>query len=108
LLAEGFDLRGHRDCVATSCPGERAYLALDRIRARMVTPSLVPSHDEMEDEVPYLMIRDDRNGAIFACFPSGKVRHIGGAEWKYYTDCNVKMVSAADDAEADRLAAHGI
>jgi len=98
-----------------TCPGKARIGQVDDVLARCyelsagtVATALVPSHDEMEDEVPYLMIRDDASQKIYALFPGGKIRHIGGAEWKHYTECGIKMVSAADQTERDLLAAHGI
>ncbi len=83
--------------------------------AGWLMPALHVPSIPLEDEVPYLMIVDRRTdlpagrpvGAVYAMFESGKVRHIGGAEFTYLHDkLDVPVVDASPDgdhAEAERL-----
>lgn len=56
--------------------------------------------------MPYLLIRaalPEDNSSIFALFPGGDVRHIGGAEFSAYSA--IHIVASADPGEIARLRA---
>lgn len=99
-------LRRHSDEKPTACPGPELSAWVPLNSKPQQAPAPPPSE---EDDMPYLMLRAiDGSGAIWAMFPGGVVRHIGGAEWKFYSETTkppVPMEPVADQAEADRLKA---
>lgn len=98
----GLPIRGHRDVKPTACPGDDIWTWVHANGAPMPALIIPPAS---EVPMPYLMLHDPASEAIWALFPGGEVRHIGGAEWKFYESKDVEMIPVADAAEADRLKA---
>ena len=94
-------LRRHSDEKPTACPGPElsAWVHANTEPRPHAQP---PLEDIL---MPYLLLHDPESEAIWALFPGGVVRHIGGAEWTYYESKDVPMKDVADRTEAERLTA---
>jgi len=75
-------------------------------------PKPPPEPPISEDEMPDYMIRVGDSWDVFACYASGKVRHLGPAEFAYLKTLKVPFADGAvgpsgekDQAEIDRLSA---
>ena len=83
---------------------------IDVVMARVIE-LLHPVPLISEDEMPDYMIRIGDSWDVFACYASGKVRHLGPAEFAYlkgkvpFADGAVGPSGEKDQAEIDRLSA---
>lgn len=88
---------GHKDTVATACPGALAYPLLDQVQPPFT--SLAPDEPE-EPTMPTYILRfaPDHNQPWLAVYPSGKVRWLGPKEVEFCTNAKVPFV---DDTQLD-------
>jgi len=59
-------------------------------------PAPVPTPQPLEDEMPDYMIRPSGQDVVYACYPSGRVRRVGPAEFAFLRGQNIPY---ADDAK---------
>lgn len=90
--------QGHRDANPTECPGDELYAW---IRAGHPDPP-IPARGE--DEMPYLTIRHRDKAPVYALFASGRVRHIGPAEFDWLQKAKVPHVLTEYEEETNLLA----